>query len=224
MMGRINVSVVVSLALWMSLVGIQPSLSGAESPETLGKTIVVLGDSLAAGYGLDPSDSYPAILQKKIGDAGWNFRVINAGVSGDTTAGGLRRLDWLLKRKIDVLLLELGGNDGLRGVAVESIKTNLQAIIERVKRRYPEAQIVILGMKMPPNLGVYAGRFNEIFPQVATENKAALVPFLLEGVGGNRDLNLPDLIHPTVEGQKILAENVWRILRPLLARNARPAP
>src|SRR5712691_6408044 len=99
MMGRINVSVVVSLALWMSLVGIQPSISGAESPETLGKTIVVLGDSLAAGYGLDPSDSYPAVLQKKIGDAGWNFRVINAGVSGETTAGGLRRLDWLLKRK-----------------------------------------------------------------------------------------------------------------------------
>ncbi len=145
-----------------------------------------------------------------------DFRVINAGLSGDTTAGGLRRLDWVLKRKVDVLLLELGGNDGLRGTSVEAMKTNLQAIINGTRNKYPQAQIVVIGMKMPANLGTYAEEFNRVFSDLAKINKTALVPFLLEGVAGKRELNLDDSIHPTAEGQKILAENVWRVLRPLL--------
>jgi len=179
---------------------------------------VVLGDSLAAGYGLDPNEAYPALLQKKIKEAGWNFIVVNAGVNGDTTAGGLRRVEWLLKRRLDVLLLELGGNDGLRGITVESMKANLQAIIDRVKQKYPQAQIVLAGMKMPPNMGAYAEQFNKVFPQLAKENHTALVPFLLEGVGGKPDLNLPDMIHPTAEGHKVVADNVWKTLRPILAK------
>ena len=182
------------------------------------KNIVVLGDSLAAGYGLDPALAFPAVLQTKVDDAGWKFRVINAGVSGDTSAGGLRRLDWLLKRKIDVLVLELGGNDGLRGLSAAALKKNLEAIIERTREKYPGVQIVLAGMKMPLNLGDYAVEFSRVFPDVAKEKNVALVPFLLEGVGGSPDLNLPDRIHPTAEGQKILAENVWAILKPILVK------
>jgi len=163
-------------------------------------------------------------LQKTIREAGWNFNVVNAGVSGDTSAGGLRRVEWLLKRRMDVLVLALGGNDGLRGTAVEAMKANLQGIIDRVKRSYPQAQIVVAGMKMPPSMGPYAAQFNAVFPAVAKVNHAALVPFLLEGVGGRPELNQQDQIHPTAEGQKILAENVWKVLRPLLEmQNAKSA-
>ena len=207
-------------ALCLALLCIGASLAaGAERG-----TVVVLGDSLAAGYGLDPTESYPAVLQKKINEAKRNFTVVNAGVSGDTTAGGLRRLEWLLKRPVDVLVLALGGNDGLRGIPVEATKSNLQAIIDRLKQTYPHAQIVIAGMKMPPSMGSYAEKFNAVFPSVAKANHAVLIPFLLEGVGGKPELNLPDQIHPTAEGQKILAENVWKVLRPLLEiRNAENA-
>jgi acyl-CoA thioesterase-1 len=124
----------------------------------------------------------------------------------------------VLKRKVDVLLLELGGNDGLRGLPVDAMKANLQSIIDRTRRKYDQAQIVVAGMKMPPSMGVYAEQFNKVFSEVAQQNKAALVPFLLEGVGGRPELNLPDLIHPTAEGQKLLAENVWKVLRPILAK------
>jgi acyl-CoA thioesterase I len=180
-------------------------------------TVVVLGDSLAAGYGLDPTESFPALLQKKIDAAGLNFTVVNAGVSGDTSAGGFRRIDWLLRRRIDVLVLELGGNDGLRGIPVEVTRTNLQAIIDRTKQKNPQARIVIAGMQMPPNMGAeYTAAFAKVFPELARANNAALVPFLLEGVGGRPELNLPDLIHPTAGGQKILAENVWKVLKPVL--------
>jgi acyl-CoA thioesterase-1 len=183
------------------------------------KTIVVLGDSLAAGYGLDPSEAFPALLQKKLDEAGWNFSVVNAGQSGDTTAGGLRRIDWLLKRKLDVLVLELGGNDGLRGIAVEATRTNLQAIIDRTKQKYPQVQIVVGGMQMPPNMGeVYTAAFQRIFPDLAKANEALLIPFILEGVGGKPELNLPDNIHPTAEGHKIVAENIWKILAPVLQK------
>lgn len=183
------------------------------------RTIVVLGDSLAAGYGLDPSESFPALLQKMIDAAGMKFTVVNAGVSGDTTSGGLRRVDWLLRRHVDVLVLELGGNDGLRGIAVGVTKTNLQAIIDRTKQKYPRAQIVIAGMQMPPNMGVdYTTSFAKLFPELAKANNAALIPFLLEGVGGKPELNLPDLIHPTAEGQKIVATNVWNVLKPVLEK------
>ncbi len=183
------------------------------------RTIVVLGDSLAAGYGLDPSESFPALLQKKVDAAGMKFTVVNAGVSGDTTSGGLRRIDWLLKRRVDVLVLELGGNDGLRGIPVGVTKTNLQAIIDRTKQKYPRVQIVIAGMQMPPNMGAdYTASFAKLFPELAKANNTALVPFLLEGVGGKPELNLPDLIHPTAEGQKIVASNVWNVLKPALEK------
>jgi acyl-CoA thioesterase-1 len=181
------------------------------------KTIVVLGDSLAAGYGLDPAEAFPAQLQKSIDALGWNFSVINAGVSGDTTAGGLRRIDWLLKRKVDVLVIELGGNDGLRGIPVGLTRTNLQGIIDRAKEKYPDVPVVIAGMQMPPNMGEeYNAAFQKIFPELAKANQAALVPFLLEGVGGKPELNQPDRIHPTAEGHRLLAANVWKILKPVL--------
>jgi acyl-CoA thioesterase I len=188
------------------------SLTNAER-----KTVVVLGDSLAAGYGLDPSEAFPARLQKLIDEAGFNFAVVNAGVSGDTTAGGLRRIDWLLKRKVDVLVLELGGNDGLRGIPVELTRTNLQGIIDRTRKQYPDVQVVIAGMQMPPNMGdEYNAAFQKIFPELAKANRAALVPFLLEGVGGKAELNQPDRIHPTAEGHSIVASNVWKVLKLLL--------
>ncbi|HWF17818.1 MAG TPA: arylesterase [Verrucomicrobiae bacterium] len=195
----------------------------ADAPATASaaerKTIVVLGDSLAAGYGLDPSEAFPALLQNKIDEAHWNFTVVNAGVSGDTSAGGLRRMDWLLKRKMDVLIVELGGNDGLRGIDLASTRTNLQAIIDRARQKYLQVQIVLAGMQMPPNMGEdYTRAFRAIYPELAKANHAALIPFLLEGVGGRSDLNQPDHIHPTAEGDKIVAENVWKVLRSLLEK------
>jgi len=184
------------------------------------QTVVVLGDSLAAGFGLELSEAFPALLQGQVAKAGLNATVVNAGVSGDTSAGGLRRIDWLLKRAVHVLVLELGGNDGLRGIPVPVTRTNLQAIIERTKQKYPEAKVVIVGMQMPTNMGPeYNASFARIFPELARVNGAALVPFLLEGVAGRPELNQPDLIHPTAEGQQILAENVWKVLRPLLEKD-----
>jgi len=181
------------------------------------KTLLVLGDSLSAGYGIDPEQAYPALLQKKIDAAGLNFTVVNAGVSGDTTADGLQRVDWLLKRKVDVLLLELGGNDGLRGLPVATAKANLQSVIDRVRHKYPQVKVIIAGMKMPPNMGAdYVNAFNDIFPALAASNRVALIPFLLDRVAGKTSLSLPDGIHPTPEGHKIVAENVWKILQPLL--------
>jgi acyl-CoA thioesterase I len=181
------------------------------------KTILFLGDSITAGYGVDPSQAYPAIIQNKIDAKGWPFRVINAGQSGDTSAGGLNRLEWLLKNRIDVLVLELGANDGLRGLPVENTRQNLQAIIDRTRERYPQVKIIIAGMKLPPNLGEdYSRRFGAIFSDLAKKNKTGLVPFVLEGVGGVRNLNLGDAIHPTAEGHKLVAANVWRVLEPVM--------
>ena len=181
-----------------------------------GKTIVILGDSLAAGYGLDRTEAFPALLQRKVDELGLKFQVVNAGVSGDTSAGGLRRIDWLLKRPLDVLVIELGGNDGLRGLSAAALKNNLQSIIERTRAKYPGVKIVLAGMKMPSNFGEYATQFERVYSELAKEQKVALVPFLLEGVGGQPALNLADGIHPTAEGQKVLAENVWRVLKPVL--------
>jgi acyl-CoA thioesterase-1 len=184
------------------------------------ETIVVLGDSLAAGYGLDRTEAFPALLQRKVNEAGLKFQVVNAGVSGDTSAGGLRRLDWLLKRPVDVLVIELGGNDGLRGLSAAALKKNLQSIIERARVKYPEVKIVLAGMKMPANFGDYAMQFERVYSELAKEQNVALVPFLLEGVGGRPAMNLPDGIHPTAEGQKVLAENVWRVLKPVLENSS----
>lgn len=199
--------------------------TASEPPSTASdgakKTLVVLGDSLAAGYGLDQSEAFPAHLQRKIDEARLKFQVVNAGVSGDTSAGGLRRLDWLLKRPVDVLVIELGGNDGLRGLSPSALKKNLEAIVERTRAKYPGVQIVLAGMKMPANLGEYATQFERVYSEVAKEQSLALVPFLLDGVGGRPDLNLPDRIHPTAEGQKILAENVWKVLKPTLEGQTR---
>jgi acyl-CoA thioesterase-1 len=191
---------------------------GSDSGST-NRTIVVLGDSLAAGYGVDPSESWPTKLQEKISQARLPYTVINAGVSGDTTAGGLRRLSWVLKRKIDLLVLELGGNDGLRGIPVETTKSNLLGIIAKTKERWPEVQIVIAGMQMPGNMGEdYRAKFQEVFAQVAKETRSTLIPFLLDGVGGHADLNQADQIHPNPAGHALVAEHVWTTLRPLLSR------
>lgn len=180
-------------------------------------SIVLLGDSLAAAYGLDPSQGFAALIQKRIDSLALPFTLINAGVSGDTTAGGLRRIDWLLKRPVDILILELGGNDGLRGIPPASTRTNLQAIIQKTRARYPAARIVLAGMQMPPNMGeTFARDFREVFPEVAKSHKTALIPFLLENVGGIPELNLPDLIHPTAKGHELVAENVWKALEPVL--------
>lgn len=183
----------------------------------LGGTILFLGDSLTAGLGVEQAQAYPALIQEKIREKNLPFDVINAGISGDTTAGGLARLDWVLQKKIDVLVLALGANDGLRGLPVAQMKANLQAIIDRVKARNPAAKIVIAGMRMPPNLGgAYSDAFREVYADLARENHSALVPFLLEGVGGHDDLNQADHMHPTTAGHKVVAENVWRVLGPLL--------
>jgi acyl-CoA thioesterase-1 len=181
--------------------------------------IVVLGDSLAAGYGLDSDEAFPGLLQKKIDSEGFSFKVVNAGVSGETSAGGLRRINWVLKQKVDVLILELGGNDGLRGFPLGETKANLQGIIDRARQKYPGVKVVVAGMQMPPNLGdKYGAAFQKIFPDLAATNRAALIPFLLAGVGGRAELNQADRIHPTAEGHRIVAENVWRILKPLLEK------
>ncbi len=186
--------------------------------ETAGnKSILFFGDSLTAGYGIDPSQAFPALIQEKINAQGWKFRAINAGLSGETTAGGLRRIDWVLQRPIDVLVLELGANDGLRGLPTEEAKRNLQAILDKVRQKYPQAKLVIAGMQVPTNMGKdYLLRFREIFPELAKVNNAALIPFLLDRVAGIPELNLPDGIHPTPEGHKLVAENVWLVLAPVL--------
>lgn len=182
------------------------------------KTLVVLGDSLSAGFGVDPAEAWPARLQEMIRREGLPWKVVNAGVSGDTTAGGLRRLDWILRKPLDGLLLELGGNDGLRGLPLEATRTNLQAVIERTRARHPKARIVLAGMRMPDNFGeAYTRQFEGLYRELAQTHRIVLIPFLLEGVGGRPELNLPDQIHPNAEGHRRVATNVWQVLRPVLA-------
>jgi len=186
--------------------------------------VVILGNSLTAGYGLDPDLAFPALLQRKVDAAGLDFEIVNAGVSGDTSAGGARRIRWLLRKQIDVLVLELGANDGLRGVSLDSTRDNLQKIIRETRSRNPEADIIIAGMMVPPNLGPeYTRTFRELFVELADQNGCPLIPFLLEGVAGRSELNLPDGIHPTPEGHRIVAENVWKVLEPVLRKRSRKA-
>lgn len=181
------------------------------------KTVLFLGDSLTAGYGLDEGRAFPALIQAKIDSLDWAFEVVNGGLSGETSAGGLRRVNWLLRREIDVLVLELGGNDGLRGIPVAEMQKNLQGIMDKAREKYSDIQIVLVGIEAPPNLGDdYTTAFRNVFPQLAKKNDVFLIPFLLEGVGGNPELNLPDRIHPNVEGHQIVAETVWRTLKPVL--------
>jgi acyl-CoA thioesterase I len=182
------------------------------------RTILMLGDSLTDGYGVTREQAYPALITQKLRSAGLtNYEVINAGVSGDTTAGGLRRIGSYVNRKIDVLVLELGINDAFRGVPLDQMRANLQAIIDRVRAKNPNVQIVIAGMQLPLyGADSYVRAFGEMFGQLAAKNRAALIPYLLQGVGGDPSLNLRDRLHPNVAGQKILAETVWQTLEPLL--------
>lgn len=183
------------------------------------KTILFFGNSLTAGYGLEPDQAFPALIQERIDSLDLPYKVINAGVSGETTSGGRSRIDWLLKQPVDVFVLELGANDGLRGVKTEETYRNLKAIIEKVRSKNPEVKVVLAGMQIPPSMGQqYAQDFREIYTRIAKEDSVALIPFLLEGVAGNRELNQGDGIHPTVEGQKILAENVWTTLEDVVAK------
>ena len=196
-----------------------PTASQTEGPGVGGELPVVLflGDSLSAGYGLPEAAAFPALVEQKIIRAGLGFQVVNAGVSGDTSAGGLRRVDWLLRHSIAVLVLELGGNDGLRGVDLEDTQRNLQAIIDRFRGQNPDLRVVIAGMMIPPNLGSrYSQQFTSLYSELAGTNGATLIPFLLEGVGGVPELNLPDGIHPTADGHKIVADVVWKYLEPVL--------
>jgi len=178
------------------------------------KTILFFGNSLTAGYGVDPSEAYPALIQDRIDSLHLNYKVVNAGVSGETSADGNSRIDWILKQPIDIFVLELGGNDGLRGIPLSGTKKNLQSIIDKVKAKYPTAKIILEGMQIPPNMGPeYTTKFKEIYPAMAAANHIGLVPFLLKGVGGDPKLNQRDGIHPTAEGHKIVAENVWEVLK-----------
>lgn len=180
-------------------------------------TVLFFGDSLTAGYGLDETRAFPALVQAKIDSLGWAFEVINGGLSGETSAGGLRRVNWLLRRNIDVLVLALGGNDGLRGIPTSEMQRNLQGILDRARATYPDVQIILAGMEAPPNLGeTYTTAFRAAFPTLAEKNRIPLIPFLLEGVGGVADLNQPDRIHPNAEGHRVVAETVWRVLKPIL--------
>jgi acyl-CoA thioesterase-1 len=190
-------------------------------------TIVALGDSLTAGYGLSRQQAYPALVAEKMRAAGYAFEVVNAGSSGDTTAGGLRRLPAILRahKKIDVFILELGINDAFRGVPIDQIRANLQAIIDQVRARHPSAAIVIAGMQLPDfSSDDYVGAFGGIFGALAEKNRAILIPYLLEGVGGNPELNQWDRVHPNAAGQRVVAENVWRVLEPLLRKTTTTPP
>ena len=193
------------------------TLSVNPPPADSGITVVFLGNSLTAGYGLNISEAFPAILQRRADESGWPVTMVNAGLSGETTAGGLRRLPWLMRSDMDILVIALGGNDGLRGLPVEDTQANLLRIIRMAKREHPDMQVVLAGMELPPNLGeVYTQAFRRIFPAIAEQTDSHLIPFLLDGVGGVTALNQPDGIHPTAEGQQKLADNVWAVLHGLL--------
>lgn len=186
--------------------------------KTATKTILFFGDSLTAGFGLeDSNDAYPAVIQTKIDSLDLDYVVVNSGLSGETTSGGLGRINWVLNQKVDIFVLELGANDGLRGISLAETRENLQAIIDRVRKKYPEIPIILAGMQLPPNLGQdYTQEFKSIFEELAEKNALEIIPFLLKDVGGIPYLNQEDGIHPNIEGHKIVANNVWVFLEPLL--------
>jgi acyl-CoA thioesterase-1 len=192
------------------------SATTTSSPATK-KTILFFGNSLTAGYGVSPTEAFPALIGRRIDSLHLPYHVVNAGLSGETSAGGKTRISWILKQPISIFVLELGGNDGLRGIPLAGTTANLQAIIDSVKLHYPEARIVVAGMQIPPNMGAdYGTAFRDLFPKLAAANDVALIPFLLQNVGGIPQLNQGDGIHPTAAGHKIVAENVWQVLAPLL--------
>jgi len=190
-----------------------PALPADERP-----VLLFVGTSLTAGYGLDPADAFPALIQVKLDAAGLRYRVVNAGVSGETSAGALRRLDWLLKRPVAVLVVETGANDGLRGQDPDATRANIDAVLDRARKQAPPPRLLLLGMEALPNYGEeYRRRFRAIYPEMAKKHGAVLVPFLLDGVAGVASLNQADGVHPTAEGHRRAAETVWRALRPLLS-------
>ncbi|WP_080054516.1 arylesterase [Spirosoma aerolatum] len=201
--------------------GNSTSKTSAASPMAPAKKQIVLfyGNSLTAGYGVEPSQAFPALVGKKIDSLGLNYTVVNAGLSGETTAGGKSRISWVMRQPVAVFVLELGGNDGLRGLPLTATRQNLQAIMDTVRKKSPEATIVLAGMQIPPNMGTtYTKEFRGLFNELAVKNKAVLIPFLLEGVGGIPKLNQPDGIHPTPDGHKLVANTVWKVLKPVLEK------
>jgi acyl-CoA thioesterase-1 len=185
--------------------------------EKVPQTVLFFGDSLTAGYGLSTEEAFPALVGKTLTAKGKPVKVINAGLSGETSAGGLTRIDWVLRQPVDVFVLELGPNDGLRGLPLEQTEKNLQAILDKVMAKNPSTKIVIAGMLVPPNMGAdYSARFKKIFPALAKKNNATLIPFLLQDVAGDEKLNQADGIHPNVQGHRIVADNVVKVLEPLL--------
>ena len=181
------------------------------------KTILFFGDSLTAGYGLSMEEAFPALVEKQLNKTSQRVKVVNAGLSGETSAGGLSRIDWILRQQVDIFVLELGANDGLRGLPVSQTISNLQAIINKVKARQPNVKIVLAGMMVPPNMGPqYSNEFRNIYPDLAKKNKATLIPFILEGVAGEEKLNQADGIHPNVEGHQIIANNLVKVFEPLI--------
>lgn len=181
------------------------------------KTILFFGDSITAGYGLESEQAFPTLIQQKIDSLDLNYEVVNAGLSGETSAGGLRRVDWILRQEVDIFVLELGGNDGLRGIDPQNTKQNLQGIIYKVQESYPDAEIVLTGMEAPPNMGsLYTTEFRSVYQELADGNDVIFMPFILEDVAGDSELNLPDGIHPTAKGHQIVADNLWEILKPVL--------
>jgi acyl-CoA thioesterase I len=178
------------------------------------KIIICFGNSLTAGYGVAMNEAYPALLQKRIDSLGLKYKVLNAGLSGETTSGGISRVEWVLRQKPDIFILELGANDGLRGINVKVTKENLQKIIDKVKDKFPDTRIILAGMRIPTSMGnIYNKEFQKIFPDLAEKNNIPLIPFLLDGVGGESKLNQGDGLHPTAEGYKIVTENVWKVLK-----------
>jgi acyl-CoA thioesterase I len=214
-------------ALVMSMLSIvsSQSVTAAARDSSPVKRILVLGDSLSQGFGLRSTQAYPALLAEKLRSANLAFEITNASQSGGTTAGGLQRLPPHLKRKIDIFILELGINDAFRGVPIAQIRNNLQAIIDQVKARNPNLRIIVAGMQLP-NYGEddYVFAFGQIYADLAAKNNAALIPYLLEGVGGDPLLNQPDRVHPNAAGQKILADNVWRVLESIARETATESP
>jgi len=204
--------------------------SGATIPHSSGEhegddVVLFLGTSLTAGYGLDPALAFPALIQTEIDRAGLPFRVVDAGVSGETSAGGLRRLDWAMRDRVAALVLELGANDGLRGLDLQQMRDNLTGIIQRTRARWPDADIILAGMEAPPNFGAdYTNAFREVFPAVARGQAATLIPFLLQDVAGEPSLNQADRIHPNAAGHRIIAGTVWKTLAPILRQGADRPP
>lgn len=190
-----------------------------EIQESEKDVILFFGNSLTAGMGLEPSEAFPALIQNRLDSLNYDYEVINAGLSGETTASGKNRINWVLNQDVDVFVLELGANDGLRGIPLEETRKNLQDIINTVKEKNPDTKIVLAGMQIPPNMGEeYTTEFRNIFPELAEENNVELIPFLLEGVAGDPELNQQDGIHPTAEGYKIVAGNVWSVLEDVVEK------